>query len=116
MRNTLHYVIGAMLIYLIGFATDMHTYNNVNAYLGCFLVSLIIGRIAGWMFEEIQKYFIKESKIDKYDIFRTMGGGLIGLIVLFILPSNILFTIFAIVTVIIMLLEFYFNFYLKLKK
>jgi uncharacterized protein YacL len=116
MRNTLHYVIGAMLIYLIGFETDMHTYNNVNAYVGCLVVSLIIGAISGWMFEEIQKYFIKDSKIDKYDIFRTMAGGLIGLIVLFILPSNILFYIFAVVTVIIMLLEFYFNFYLKLKK
>jgi hypothetical protein len=31
MRNTLHYVIGAMLIYLIGFATDMHTYDNNKA-------------------------------------------------------------------------------------
>jgi Mn2+/Fe2+ NRAMP family transporter len=68
------------------------------------------------MFEEIQKYFIKDSKIDRYDILRTMAGGLIGLIILFLLPSNILFTIFAVVTVIIMLLEFYFNFYLKLKK
>jgi uncharacterized protein YacL len=116
MRNTLHYVIGAMLIYLIGFATDMHTYNNVNAYLGCFLVSLIIGAIAGWMFEEIQKYFIKESKIDKYDIFRTMGGGAIGFVLCLLFPSIILFYIFSVVTVIIMLLEFYFNFYKKLNK
>jgi uncharacterized protein YacL len=105
-----------MLIYLIGFATDMHTYDNNKARFWSFVVSMLFCLIAGWMFEEIQKYFIKDSKIDRYDILRTMAGGLIGLIVLFILPSNILFYIFAVVTVIIMLLEFYFNFYLKLKK
>jgi hypothetical protein len=116
MRNTLHYVIGAMLIYLIGFATDMHTYDNNEARFWSFVVSMLFSAIAGLMFEEIQKYFIKDSKIDRHDIFRTMAGGVIGLIVLFILPSNILFYIFAVVTVIIMLLEFYFNFYLKLKK
>ena len=77
MRNALHVIIGAVIMFAIGWLTDFSEYTTEGKYIGVPLVSALIGVIVGFTWEQYwdNKY---KGTFDKNDIIRTAIGFLIG--------------------------------------
>lgn len=114
-RNIGHYIIFAMVVYIIGNATEVHTYKGFGNLIACSLVGGIIGAVFGFAFDWLQELF-KVGKIDMKDVQRSAIGGLFGGALAFFVGSDFLFWFFTTFVTLVVILEFYFNFYLKSKK
>lgn len=76
-KDLLHYIIGAVLMYLIGVATNFNTYTIEGKYIGVPLLSLFLGAFVGFCWE-LYHWTKSGAYIDEKDILRTMTGFLIG--------------------------------------
>ncbi len=77
MRNALHIILGAVIMFVIGWLTDFSEYTTEGKYIGVPVASLIIGTFIGFCWEGYwdNKY---KGTFDKNDIIRTAIGFLIG--------------------------------------
>lgn len=76
-KDLLHYVVGAVLMYLIGVATHFSTYTTEGKYIGVPLLSLFLGAFVGFGWE-LYHWIKSGAYMDEKDILRTMTGFLIG--------------------------------------
>ena len=77
MRNALHVIIGAVIMFAIGWITDFNEYTTQGKYIGVPLLSLFLGTVIGFVWELCQ--WIKYGAyMDRNDIIRTAIGFLIG--------------------------------------
>jgi len=78
-RNNLHYFIGGVLLFLIGWYREFHTWNFYDQLFGVPMFSIVVGAFVGWAWEIIQRDFLNQTeRIDFKDIERTTIGALIG--------------------------------------
>ena len=70
MRNSLHFIGGALIALLLSFTfVNLHLYERL-------IIVLIVTAIAG-IFWEIAREMLKKSFFDWNDVYRTILGGLI---------------------------------------
>ena len=115
LRNIGHYIIFGMVAYIIGNATNVHTYKGIEPLVGFTLAGGVLGLVGGFLFDWLQELF-KVGKIDMKDVYRSAKGGLFGGALAFFVGSDFLFWFFTTFVTLVAILEFYFNFYLKRKK
>lgn len=115
LRNIGHYIIFAMVVYIIGNATEVHTYKGIEPLIGFTLSGGLIGLIGGFLFDLAQEKF-DVGVFNKKDVKRSAIGGLFGGALAFLVGSDILFWIFICICLITLIFELYFNFYKKIKR
>lgn len=76
-KDLLHYILGAIIMYLIGLATNFSTYTIEGKYIGVPLLSLFLGAFVGFVWE-LYHWVKSGDYMDFNDILRTMTGFLIG--------------------------------------
>jgi hypothetical protein len=85
-RNFYHVFIGWTALYLIGSLTNFAEFTTYSKTVGVPLISLIVGSAIGFAWEWLQS--LKNPKnFDKYDIFRTAVGTLLGGLVSLWIPN-----------------------------
>jgi len=70
MRNSLHFIAGALIAFLLNFTFD--NYFLYERLIVVFVITLIAG--ITW---EIGRMMLKKSVFDINDVYRTISGGLI---------------------------------------
>lgn len=78
MRNFLHYLFGAISMFLIAYLCGFHTYTNSAKTIGIPLLSIILGFILGFWWELYQIASKQTIKIGWDDVLRTAIGSAIG--------------------------------------
>lgn len=115
LRNIGHYIIFGMVVYIIGNATEVHTYKGYENLVFCSLAGGVLGLVGGFLFDLAQEKF-DVGDFNKKDVYRSAIGGLFGGALAFFVGSDFLFWFFTTFVTLVAILEFYFNFYLKRKK
>ena len=77
MRNSLHVLLGILIMFTIGFITDFNNYTTEGKYIGVPLVSIFLGLFVGFCWE-LYHWDRTGAYMDKNDIIRTAIGFLIG--------------------------------------
>jgi len=78
MRNFLHYLIGALAMFLIAYFGEFHTYLPTAKSVGVTLLSMTLGLVFGFLWELYQIATLKTVKIGWDDVIRTIIGFTIG--------------------------------------
>ena len=77
MRNSLHVLLGILIMFTIGFITDFSNYTTEGKYIGVPLLSLFLGLFVGFCWE-LYHWVKIGAYMDSNDIIRTEIGFLIG--------------------------------------
>lgn len=78
MRNFLHYLIGAIIMFLIAYFCKFHAYLPSSKFVASIGLSLVLGLFAGFNWELYQIATKQTIKIGWDDVIRTMIGFVIG--------------------------------------
>lgn len=78
MRNLLHYILGAVIMFLIAYFGEFHTYLPTAKCIGVPLLSVFLGVIVGFLWELYQFATKQTVKIGFDDVLRTAIGFAIG--------------------------------------
>jgi hypothetical protein len=77
MRNSLHVILGILIMFTIGFITDFSNYTTEGKYIGVPLLSIFLGLFVGFCWE-LYHWVKIGAYMDSNDIIRTAIGFLIG--------------------------------------
>jgi hypothetical protein len=77
MRNSLHVLLGILIMFTIGFITDFNNYTTEGKYIGVPLLSIFLGLFVGFCWE-LYHWVKIGAYMDSNDIIRTAIGFLIG--------------------------------------
>ena len=77
MRNSLHVLLGILIMFSIGFITDFSNYTTEGKYIGVPLLSIFLGLFVGFCWE-LYHWVKIGAYMDSNDIIRTAIGFLIG--------------------------------------
>jgi hypothetical protein len=76
-RDSLHVILGAVIMFTIGFITDFDNYTTEGKYIGVPLLSIFLGTFIGFSWE-LYHWVKTGAYMDSNDIIRTAIGFLIG--------------------------------------